>query len=523
MLEKYNVGFKLNNLIMDYNLKQIYAKMLGGIPNTSNKPKTLSEAVEASLNWKKKDDTIGHHFLEEKKLSPDLLWNLFLDGNVADSIPRFSPQIFKKLPDNYKLEMLEDPNLPLISGAIFNELSPSQRKTVLAKPEIIVKLTDEVSFSEQELENITAIMQKYLTTIFKRNYKTYLEKIYVNKNQQPRTDNLKIQEICNQFVKTTFKRRPQLIKDIKTLEDLFIKPVVPLVIKSYDEVISEAFEKHGLEPDLKPKGKYKVGENITSLEKEDQQPFKILFHLTPPKKGQTEGGTKGSGAGEIALYWLLKSSHPSITDSRHLEDEDDNPDLTIHEAGQKIGLEVKSYPSASFPIGRFKKQITNIKILTIVFGLKEIASDSSISSLDSPSRAEYFQGVSLKQAFNEIIELSKALYQLKTNATFKNVTIFNTLREKIKQIENSLGVGKFYLMPDGTKIAAALLRNMLKNKLTSKPGNGGYMANITASGTVNFYKVDLAKLDQASDEDIIQNTSARGDLKLKNFSKIFGP
>ena len=113
----------------------------------------------------------------------------------------------------------------------------------------------------------------------------------------------------------------------------------------YDIVIKDA-----LKVDQIPlvKGKYKLGESGT-VQGSDKDTFIKLYKVAPPTadKGIGSAGSKGSGNGEIALYWLFKYQSPSIPakDSRG----SDNPDLII----DGHGVEVKSMESNDLALGRF--------------------------------------------------------------------------------------------------------------------------------------------------------------------------
>jgi hypothetical protein len=94
----------------------------------------------------------------------------------------------------------------------------------------------------------------------------------------------------------------------------------------YDDVIKKELK---VEERPSVKGEYKLGES-KKVQGSDLEIFKKLYPLSPPKKGEEVGsaGTKGSGNGELALYWLFKYQTPSIParDSRG----SDNPDLIIN-------------------------------------------------------------------------------------------------------------------------------------------------------------------------------------------------
>ena len=48
------------------------------------------------------------------------------------------------------------------------------------------------------------------------------------------------------------------------------------------------------------------------VQPDDMDVWLKLWNTAPPKKGQTEGATKGVGIGEISLYWLYHYSNSGI-------------------------------------------------------------------------------------------------------------------------------------------------------------------------------------------------------------------
>ena len=88
---------------------------------------------------------------------------------------------------------------------------------------------------------------------------------------------------------------------------------VTLTSMSYDDVIEKAF-KDNLQELNDIKG---IDLKSTKINPVDHSVWFKLFELSPPKKNETEGSTKGSGFGELAIYWFLKKTNPSIQDNRY--------------------------------------------------------------------------------------------------------------------------------------------------------------------------------------------------------------
>ena len=109
------------------------------------------------------------------------------------------------------------------------------------------------------------------------------------------------------------------------------------ITHSYDAVIINSLS---LPEVPKVNGDYvlKPHSYTIDLDKSDLTYFKKIFELSPPKSGHTEGTSKGSGKGEIALYWLFNHQKTPILaeDSR----KGSEPDLKLN---GNIGCEIKSY------------------------------------------------------------------------------------------------------------------------------------------------------------------------------------
>jgi hypothetical protein len=236
-----------------------------------------------------------------------------------------------------------------------------------------------------------------------------------------------------------------------------------------------------------PEGDYTIGENV-ELTGNDFEIFKILFSKSPSKSGSEEGlGSKGSGYGELALYWLLKKNYPNIEDSRG----GGKPDLKIDE----VGLEVKSYNTKQVNLGRFGSDNKNIEILNFLFGLYfSMLKIEDNNSKKKPS--------SLNFSYLDLIKIFDFLKEFLINDDFKNVDS-KFLQNLYANIEYILG----YLEIDlhnfsSSKASANILRKILVKKLAQKPGYGGYIVNIELNGLIKYYKIDKEKIDSITDEDI---------------------
>jgi len=252
-----------------------------------------------------------------------------------------------------------------------------------------------------------------------------------------------------------------------------------------------------------PHGKYQVGVDF-QVDPKDLDTFTKLFPITPPKEGEEldSAGTKGSGNGEIALYWLFSKDH-TVQDMRG----GDNPDLLI----DNTKIEVKAYDSRRFGLGRFGNQASNRQLLSVVFGLKALL--NSIRPSDVAERQPSLDDFN-KQ---EVIDSFKVLQDFDNNQELRKVASAYPLIDMIyKQIDSVLAglglvTGKF-TAEDG---AAAMLRMLLITKLDKKPGDNGYIINIAYKKKLKnfqgtFFKVSIKNIKKLNTENILNGVQASG-------------
>ena len=111
----------------------------------------------------------------EQRLDAGKLKDIFLYGNKE--VQRHSPEIFAKLPDKFKLELLADPNLTLVPPGI----------------------TDALKLTSSEESTLRQTLTDYLQETFKRKMTLRLEAIYMS-NYKPRKDNMNVQKISNEVI-----------------------------------------------------------------------------------------------------------------------------------------------------------------------------------------------------------------------------------------------------------------------------------------------------------------------------------
>jgi len=277
----------------------------------------------------------------------------------------------------------------------------------------------------------------------------------------------------------------------------------------YDIVIKDA-----LKVDQIPlvKEKYKLGDS-EKVKSPDSEIFNELYKVSPPPAGNEIGsaGTKGSGNGEIALYWLFKYQTPSISakDSRGT----DSPDLTI----DGYGVEVKSVGKTDLPLGRFGGPTykETLLLLNDIFSLYAISSLVAHKKKRIPTLSNFNQ--------DELIEALKSVIELHNNKELKDLKdafpVIGNLYKKTQIIFDKLSLkGTFDEKQAGGAVLKMLLKEKLRRKLSLDSGKPGYIVNVRSDGDLTYYKVTLDDIDKIDDSDIMTSnkvTAKQSALNIK--------
>lgn len=241
---------------------------------------------------------------------------------------------------------------------------------------------------------------------------------------------------------------------------------------------------------------------INSIPATFQPLWKALYEVTPPKVGQEEGGTKGSGNGEVALYWFLKQTNPTLQDNRLADT--GSADLIV--TATNTGIEVKAYPIKDrwLKIGKFSKNVSenqkmNNMCLDTIFGLDTLLRSGKSSSNEPTAEnvkagnISTFNHNNLKRACVSLLRVAS----LVTDPILANYEFFKIIESKIKQVANYLKLPSVKgLDEDSSMLANRLLYNLLITKLESKPGDGGFIANVDNTGNIQWLKIDFVKIDE---------------------------
>ena len=267
---------------------------------------------------------------------------------------------------------------------------------------------------------------------------------------------------------------------------------------NYDSVIKKALNVEEI-PQVQGgiNNRYNLGTNIT-LSGEDAEIFKKLYPIAPPKKdkGIESAGSKGSGNGEIALYWLFAYQDPSIPATG-------NPgrgkaDLIIK--GEYV--EVKAYDSKSMTFGRVGSDKENIGLLNTLFGLHTL-----LSSIDSTTKIDK-QANALRFSKNEIIDAFKTFISFANNKKLKELSedypLIANIYAKVKDLEDKLF--KNNNIDNAEDAAGTLMKLILLKKVSEKMDSkkGGYIVNISPDGNLKYLKIDEASIKTIPNEDILK-------------------
>ena len=245
---------------------------------------------------------------------------------------------------------------------------------------------------------------------------------------------------------------------------------------------------------------------------DDMKWWKSFWELTPPKEGQTTGGTKGVGNGEISLYWLYQYSNNNVDvkDTRG----SDNPDLRFN----GIGVEVKAYPkhNGKHDLGRFGQDVRELKLLGIIFGVRALVKAFQPKE-EGKKRAPKnvnpltWNGKNLLNAF----QIMEDLKDVDLVDLAKKYDVFALIAKNIKFLNDALG--EYSTPEEGAKKMAI---EFVMPKLGRKPGPGGFLANVLDTGDCRFWQINFNKV--LENDDALNKISASQGAMSLDFDGFFG-
>jgi len=251
------------------------------------------------------------------------------------------------------------------------------------------------------------------------------------------------------------------------------------------------------------------------VKSDDLKYWKDFWELTPPKAGKTTGGTKGSGFGEISLYWLYNhsNSNQDVKDTRGA----DNPDLKFN----GIGVEVKAYDkghTGKQKLGRFGQDYEILKMLGVIFGINTLTTlfkgvpegkkrgDKDINPLT-------WDGKNLADAMQEFINFKNI--DIDQLAEIPGYDLFKMIKENIEFLDTRLG--EYRTAEEG---ARKMSLEFIKPKIARKPGDGGFITNVLIDGDCRFWQVDYDRV--VKNEDSLNHIKASQGAMEVDFEALFG-
>jgi hypothetical protein len=243
----------------------------------------------------------------------------------------------------------------------------------------------------------------------------------------------------------------------------------------------------------------------------DMKYWKDFWELTPPKEGETEGGTKGVGNGEISLYWLYQysNSNVDVKDTRGA----DNPDLKF----DGLGVEVKAYTkhTGKQGLGRFGQDTEQLKMLGVIFGINALAKQfegKSEGGARAPKNVNplTWDGGNLRAAMEEVIQFQNVdLSQLA-----EIYPIFKQIQENLDFLNSRLGD-----YTSAEEAARAMALEFVKPKIERKPGQGGFLVNVLINGDCRFWQIDYSKI--VNNKDALKHIKASQGSMAMDFNELF--
>jgi hypothetical protein len=326
-------------------------------------------------------------------------------------------------------------------------------------------------------------------------------------------------DIFDKFLKEVSYKFPKGYPDVNDSKDMeMLKSLMEEYI-SEKQVLKEGSEvydntiKRALDVDEIPRSKNKYQWNGSGgssfsiqVKQDDKEVWDKLYNVAPPKKGETEGETKGVGNGEIALYWLYNYSNSGVEVNEGREGDD--PDLFFN----GVGVEVKAYSkhTGKIGLGRFGADRENLALLGVIFGINTLSKTlgGDVGPAVNPTN---FLGKSLPAIFKTVFDLE----EVDLESLAGKYSIFKTLKDNIDYINKELD------NPDTVEDASkAIALKLISSKLSRKPGNGGYLANVLKNGDIKFFAIDL---DKVKDSDaLLSDFNVKQSAIYVNFSKLFG-
>jgi len=288
-------------------------------------------------------------------------------------------------------------------------------------------------------------------------------------------------------------------EDKAILDNILAELDTPLINEAIDfpKALEDAF--NGNVPQVKGTYSPPNGSGLVRITNQnDLEGWKHLFN--------NNAGNNTVGPGELAMYWLYNyQKNPVETVANHA---DADPDLTVG----GIKTEVKSYGTHNglIGLGKFGSQKSNLRALTIVFGIQALSAVLRLEDTEKVVRPTSFKPNELESAFEYFFKLKESPGLLEAANKFE---LIRSISEKVDFLDRYLS------QPDTPRLAASrLMGKIAGEKFKVKPGKDNYIASVLESGEIFYFLIDFDKLKQ----DIFDKVSiSAGEIKV-NYMAIFG-
>jgi len=222
----------------------------------------------------------------------------------------------------------------------------------------------------------------------------------------------------------------------------------------------------------------------------DLKHWKDFWELAPPKKGKEIGTkSKGTGNGEVALYWLYQHSNSASVKGTQGAD---NPDLEFN----GVGVEVKAFGTdhkKAKGLGRWSQDKDQLDALGILFGFQKLVSTlepKASGKLPPDISPNNFKGYQLQTAFKYMDKL----LEVDLEALGEEYSIFLDIKRRLDSLVAKIGEWKD--PEDGARRMAVYF---ISPKVGRKPGDGGFLTHVKEDGDCRFWQFDVEKLKNHPD------------------------
>ena len=226
----------------------------------------------------------------------------------------------------------------------------------------------------------------------------------------------------------------------------------------------------------------------------DLKHWKDFWELAPPVAGKEIGTkSKGTGNGEVALYWLYQHGGAPGVNVEGTQGAD-NPDLEFN----GVGVEVKAFGIAhekAKGLGRWSQDKDQLDALGILFGFQKLVSTlqpKASGKLPPDISPNNFKGYQLKDAFDQLAKLK----EVKLEKLGEEYPIFLDIKDRLDSLAAKIGDWD----PEDTEDAARRMAvYFISPKVGRKPGDGGFLTHVLESGDCRFWAFDVEKLKNHPD------------------------